>query len=113
MPAAASGLWTLVRMYPRETCRVADALCAEHRTPQVERVLTVPMPPDLLPNQWPAKKGCPRPYRQVGKHPGCWLRSDETPPCGAAYEAEGRCWGAYTPTSPRPSVEDPRRERPW
>lgn len=107
----------LVKTYPREACAVGVALCREHMPaapPPV--VITAPMPPGLLTNQWPASRGCPPPYQQVGNHPGCWAPIEGVrPPCGAAAEALGRCWSALIVTPARPSVEDPRRPdlKPW
>lgn len=107
----AGALWTLMLKYPREACGVADVLCAAQRgaVQEAERVPTKPMPLELLADQWPVSKGCPQPYRPVGAHPGCWMQGAATPPCGAAYEALGRCWSPYIVQPARPSAEDPRR----
>lgn len=104
------GLGWLIWKYPREACAVGEALCKAHMPAAPSPVVVIaPIPDDLLPGQMPATHGCPPPYVEVRGKKGCWGLLDRRPPCGMAFEHEGRCYSAFIPPQPFRAVQQPWR----
>jgi hypothetical protein len=68
-------------------------------------VLGSALPKTPLPGQ---KKPPCVPRSEVEIRGVCWARLDIEPPCGSAYEHEGRCYIAIYTLAPVPISEEPR-----